>query len=254
MIEPDWKLPPGVRAFITTRSGGFSAGAWQSFNLAQHVGDDAHAVDANRALLLAQLQQHTGVSPLALQWVQQVHGTAVVRAEGHVQTPPPTADAVYTKERGIACAVLTADCLPVLFCAADGSEIAVAHAGWRGLSQGILEATVQQFETPAASIVAWLGPAIAQCHFEVGTEVREAFCQGLGTVEQQAVHACFRPGTRPDKWMADLYGLARLRLRTLGLTQVSGEPQCTVCQSERFYSYRHQPLTGRFATLIVRTA
>lgn len=253
VIEPDWELPPGMKAFVTTRSGGNSAGPWSSFNLAQHVQDDARAVIANRAQLLARMQQLTQTPSLTLQWVQQVHGTAVLRVEGAALEPAPIADAVYTREKNIACGVLTADCLPVLFCSSDGEEIAVAHAGWRGLCHGVLEATLRQFASPPSQIRAWLGPAIAQCHFEVGDEVREAFCKGVEAKNLAAFEACFSRGAKPGKWMADLYQLARLRLHAAGVVQVAGEATCTVCHADRFYSYRHQAVTGRFATLIVKT-
>jgi YfiH family protein len=252
LLEPDWEMPPGVWAFVTTREGGHSAGPWSSFNLAQHVQDDDRAVTANRQQLLAQLQRRTGVSSLALQWVQQVHGIEVLRADACTQASAPVADAVYTNVPGIACGVLTADCLPVLLCSSDGSEIAVAHAGWRGLCHGVLEQTLQQFAAPPSQIRAWLGPAIAQCHFEVGAEVREAFCQQAKPAALSAIEACFQRGAKPGKWMADIYGLARTRLHAAGVTQAAGNPLCTVCHAERFYSYRHQAVTGRFATLIVK--
>lgn len=253
VIEPEWRLPPGVRAFVTTRAGGHSTGPWTSFNLAQHVQDDMRAVVENREALRARMQQLAGISSIALQWVQQVHGTEVFRLERATPDIAPFADAIYTKESGIACGVLTADCLPVLFCSSDGNEIAVAHAGWRGLCHGVLEATLRQFSAAPPQIRAWLGPAIAKCHFEVGMEVREAFCERASPGDLAAVQRCFVPGIKPDKWMADLYELARIRLHAAGLAHIEGGPQCTVCQADRYYSYRHHGITGRFATLIVRT-
>jgi YfiH family protein len=254
LLEPRWDLPPGVRAFVTTRSGGHSVGPWQSFNLARHVQDDDDLVSANRARLISGLQRRTGILTPTVQWVQQVHGIDVLRVENaaQAQESAPPADAVYTQQAGVACAVLTADCLPVLFCSSDGKEIAIAHAGWRGLCNGVLEATVRQFSCGAAAIQAWLGPAIALCHFEVGSEVREAFCNAARPQDLAATRGCFQSGASAGKCMADLYELARIRLRAAGLTGISGEPQCTVCHADRFYSYRHQAVTGRFATLIIK--
>lgn len=253
VIEVDWDLPAGVRAFVTTRAGGHSRGAWSSFNLAQHVQDDAQAVIANRAQLLVQLQHLVRAPALTLQWVQQVHGTEVLHLQGAAREPAPVADAIHTRENNIVCGVLTADCLPVLFCSSNGSEIAVAHAGWRGLCHGVLEATLRQFNAPPAQIRAWLGPAIARCHFEVGDEVRAAFCADTEAENSSALAHCFTRGAQPGKWMADLYALARARLHAAGVMQVEGEARCTVCHADRFYSYRHQAVTGRFATLIVKT-
>ena len=251
LYRPDWKLPRGVHAFVTTRHGGHSSGGWSSFNLAQHAGDAAAAVSANRALLLQTLRAETGIDVPAIQWVSQVHGTRVFHA-GNAALPAPEADAVYAKGSQLAIGVLTADCLPVLFCSSDGREIAVAHAGWRGLLGGVLEATVASFHAQPWAISAWLGPAIGPCHFEVGDEVRTAFVAGSVPEHRAATEAAFAVGARPGKWLADLYALARLRLRRCGLEQIAGQPLCTVCNNERFYSYRKQPLTGRFATLVLQ--
>lgn len=261
LLLPDWDLPPGVFACVTTRQGGSSRPPCNSFNLGTHVGDDIAAVTDNRQQLQALLLQHTGLAEVPVQWLQQVHGTAVFDL---VTTQPlptvPEADAIHTRVRGIACAVLTADCLPVLFCVDDGSEVAVAHAGWRGLVNGVLERTVQQFSTPAERIHAWLGPAIAACHFEVGAEVREQFlaqaAAGTEAETQAAFHAASHTATlqtgTAGKYFADLYALARLRLRAAGLTHIAGTPRCTVCDVDSWFSYRRDGATGRFATLIVR--
>lgn len=251
-LLPDWDSPPGVFACVTTRSGGHSSKPYDSFNLGTHVADAPDAVQANRALLLAALQACSAPAHVNVQWLQQVHGTHVHRVDVPVPQPPPEADALYTRLSGIACAVLTADCLPVLFAAGDGSEIAVAHAGWRGLVNGILERTVAQFRAPPASIRAWLGPAIAACHFEVGAEVRQRFLEAAPAALQAATAGAFR-GVEGGKYFADLYLLARLRLQALGLDQITGQPRCTVCDAGRWYSYRREGLTGRFATLILRT-
>jgi YfiH family protein len=248
--RPDWKLPRGVHAFVTTRAGGQSSGGWSSFNLAQHAGDEPVAVKANRDLLLAQLRAETGLQVPAVQWVTQVHGTRVFHA-GSAVLPAPEADAVYARGSPLAIGVLTADCLPVLFTSDDGREIAVAHAGWRGLLGGVLEAAVDSFHARPAAISAWLGPAIGPCHFEVGPEVRAAFLARTEAQDLSATEAAFVPG-EPGKWLADLYALARVRLRTHGLINIEGQPVCTVCHHERFYSYRKRPVTGRFASLILQ--
>jgi YfiH family protein len=252
LLLPEWDTPPGVFAGVTTRSGGSSVAPWDSFNLGTHVEDNPAAVQANRAALQALLQQRSGCSELSLQWLQQVHGCTVHEAALPLPAQPPQADAVYTQQPGIVCAVLTADCLPVLFAAADGSEVAVAHAGWRGLVDGVLEQTVARFRTPAQQVQAWLGPAIAACHFEVGPEVRQRFLEQAEADAQAGTAAAFRPAAG-GKYMADLYQLARLRLQALGLRQVSGTARCTVCDAGRWYSYRREGRTGRFATLIFRT-
>ena len=259
MTEPalrraDFAVPTGVQCFFTTRQGGGSAFPYHSFNLALHVGDEPAAVTGNRHLLLETLQQQCHQPSLQLQWLQQVHGTQVWQVTAEVAEPPPVADALYTTEPNLVLGVLTADCLPVLFCSADGREIAVAHAGWRGLCNGVLEATLQHFRCAPAQVRCWLGPAIGPCHFEVGEEVRTAFLAKATVPARDATGAAFVPGTRAGKWQADLYALARLRLQSAGVMQVSGAVQCTVCQADRYYSYRHQAVTGRFATLIMRSA
>jgi polyphenol oxidase len=253
LYQPPVNLPRGVRAFVTTRRGGYSQGPWQTFNLGGHVEDDPAAVAANRAVLKKQLAEVTGSDSLKLQWISQVHGIKVHQAGEHLPDHTPQADAIYTTEADIVCGILTADCLPVLLYSDDGNEIAVAHAGWRGLQKGILENTITCFKAPASEINAWLGPAIGPCHFEVGTEVREAFLTVADTETRSATEAAFSSTPREGKWLADLYQLARIRLRTAGLIQIYGEPACTFCNSEIWYSYRHNPVTGRFATLIVKT-
>jgi YfiH family protein len=243
-----------VHAFVTTRFGGHSSGAWSSFNLARHAGDVATDVEHNRQLLLDLLRTEAHVDVPAVQWVQQVHGTRVFHAGRAALVPAPEADALYASDTELALAVMTADCLPVLFCSADGREIAVAHAGWRGLSNGVLEATLASFRAPVADIRAWLGPAIGPCHFEVGADVRAAFLGRADVAQRTAIDAAFRPASVPGKWFANLYQLARIRLDVRGIGSIDGEPLCTVCHHERFYSYRKQPVTGRFATLILKTA
>jgi len=208
---------------------------------------------ANRRLLQAELARETGNVDTGLQWVQQEHGILV--HEARLSNPvTPEADAIYCREQGLACGVLTADCLPVLFCSMDGSEIAVAHAGWRGLAAGVLEQTLAAFRAAPADILCWLGPAIGPCHFEVGEEVRLAFLEHAGPHQHLAITAAFIPAATPGKFLADLHQLARLRLHAVGAKQISGEPDCTLCNSQRWYSYRRESVTGRFATLIMKTA
>lgn len=233
-LEPNWPAPANVKACVTTRSGGISQGAFGSFNLGDHVNDEPAAVAHNRALLAKQLNcQPT--------WLEQIHGTQVVSATVSRRC---TADASITQQQGVACCVMTADCLPVLFCNQQGSQVAAAHAGWRGLAAGMLEQTITQFVSPAHEIMAWLGPAISQAAFEVGDEVRAVFVQN----HPQAANA-FIPSINQNKWMADLYALARIRLAACGVTQVYGGGECTYAD-ERFYSYRKNSITGRFASLV----
>lgn len=234
-LQPDWQAPDAVRAIVTTASHGASLGDYAAFNLALHVGDDAAQVKANREYLEQQLGCRT-------QWLDQVHGNLVVELPQHESTP--IADASISRERGLACAILTADCLPVLFASKNADCVAAAHAGWRSLAGGVLENTVQAMDCVPEQIVAWLGPAIGQCCFEIGGEVREAFI-----AQHSAAITAFIPAQRSGHWYADLYQLARLRLAAVGVHEVSGGGLCTKCDN-RFYSYRRQPNTGRFASLI----
>lgn len=235
-IEPDWPAPAAVKAFTTTRTGGVSKAPYDSFNLATHVGDDAEAVSTNRKLLNDTLQL-----PGNPFWLEQVHGTDVLLVPDSGQTK---ADACYTSEKQQVCVVMTADCLPVLFANREGTEVAAAHAGWRGLADGILEKTVTQFKSPANNLLAWLGPAISVKAFEVGEEVREIFVNKLPQSE-----TAFKTA-QPGKWYADLYELARLRLQQAGVTEIYGGEYCTYTDESRFYSYRRDGQTGRMATLI----
>lgn len=233
-LIPDWPAPAHVRALQTLRTGGCSPAPWASFNLGDHVGDEPARVAANRAELRRQLP----AEPL---WLQQVHGTVVVDA---AQAPQATtADASFANEPDQVCAVMTADCLPVLFCDRAGSVVAAAHAGWRGLLDGILECTIAALPVVPGELLAWLGPAIGPERFEVGGEVRAAFVAH----DAQAAGA-FRP--HGDKWWADIYSLARQRLQAAGVTNIHGGGQCTVSDAERYFSYRRDGVTGRMATLI----
>ena len=235
-LLPDWPAPRGVRALVTTRAGGLSAAPWAGLNLGTAVGDDPATVAANRRLLAALL-------PHEPRWLRQVHGTGVVDA-GTVGSPAPEADAAFTRTPGVVCVVQMADCLPVLLAARDGSAVAAAHAGWRGLAGGVLENTVAALGVPPHRLVAWLGPAIGPERFEVGEEVRTAFIAGGDTAA-----GAFRPAG-PGKWMADLFALARLRLTGLGVEQVYGGGLCTSSDPARFYSHRRDRTTGRHAALV----
>lgn len=235
-IVPDWPAPPRVRGLVTTRSGGVSDAPYAGLNLGSHVGDKRAAVECNRRLLAAHL-------PSEPHWLEQVHGTDVVCAD----TSPvgAVADAAFACRPGVVCTVLTADCLPVLLCDREGRVVAAAHAGWRGLLGGVLERTVAAMEVPPARLMAWLGPAIGPAAFEVGGEVRDAFM-----AQDAAAAAGFVPGRDAAKWMGDLYLLARQRLAAAGVTQVFGGGLCTVSDRARFYSYRRDGVTGRFASLV----
>ena len=232
-------------ALSTTRGGGCSATPYNSFNLAHHVGDAAGAVAANRDILANALPGATNI-----QWLSQMHGVAAVAAGQGVQYPE--ADAVWSRDVGAACAVLTADCLPVLFCSARGDTVAAAHAGWRGLLEGVLESTVAAMDVNPGQLLAWLGPAIGPGAFEVGAEVRDGFLTAAPVVEKALVAACFVPSAaRLGHYYADLYALARIRLRNLGIPRVYGGAFCTFSDPARFYSYRRDGQTGRMASLIL---
>jgi polyphenol oxidase len=245
LLSVDWRLPPGVHAAFTTRQGGVSAPPWDSFNLATHVGDVPAHVNANRANLEAMLSL-----PAQPVWLNQVHGIAV--ADLHTANAPVTADAAVASEPGRVCAVMVADCLPVLFASRDGAHIGAAHAGWRGLVTGVLERTVAAMDVAGHELTAWLGPAISARHFEVGEEVRDAF-----VAADPAAASEFVANSR-GRWQADLAGLARRRLAAVGVTDVNGGEWCTFADRERFFSHRrdghlHGGRCGRMAALIWRT-
>ncbi len=233
---PDWSIPANVRALQTTRMGGVSVAPWDSFNLGDHVGDAQDAVAANRALLCRGL-------PGEPFWLTQVHGTVAVDVDNWPNIS--RGDAAYSRRPGNVCAVMTADCLPVLFCDRQGSVVAAAHAGWRGLLAGVLESTVGAMQAAPDDILAWLGPAIGPTRFEVGGEVRDAFAAG-----DPSASLAFAPSATAGKWLCDIYRLARQRLRCLGVTAISGGDACTVSDGQRFFSYRRDGVTGRMASLI----
>ena len=233
-LIPDWPASAGVKSCVTTRNGGVSLAPFDSFNLGDHVDDHPDAVAANRLRLTSQLH-------IEAAWLKQVHGVAVAEAD---PAQVVEADASWTATPGVACTIMTADCLAVLFCDRAGTRVAAAHAGWRGLASGVLEATVDKLNVAPGEIMAWFGPAIGQPSFEVGAEVREAF---ISTHPQ--TEAAFIPSKNPGRFMADIYALARLRLAALGITAVYGGGFDTVTDP-RFYSYRQSPRNGRFASLI----
>jgi polyphenol oxidase len=240
VIEPDWPAPAGIRAISTLRAGGFSQGRFAGLNLAAHVGDDAAAVAENRRCLREAFAFERQPS-----WLAQVHGINVVNLDSGDAGLP--ADAAITRRAGPVCAILSADCLPILLTDSRGTTVAAAHAGWRGLAAGIIEATVDAVGKPGRDLLAWLGPAIGPAHFEVGAEVRDALMAG----DPDAAGA-FRINAQ-GRFMADLPGLARRRLQALGIGRIYGGGQCTFSDAARFYSYRRDGQTGRQATLIWRT-
>ncbi|MBP5997329.1 MAG: peptidoglycan editing factor PgeF [Azonexus sp.] len=232
---PDWVVPANVRVLQTTRNGGVSRAPWASFNLGDHVGDEPAAVAANRAALSA----HLPAEPL---WLSQVHGTVAVDADQRPEIRE--ADAAFARQPGSVCVVMTADCLPVLLCDRQGTVVAAAHAGWRGLLAGILESTVAAMNVQPGDLLVWLGPAIGPRCFEVGDEVRRAF-----VAEDSTAGLAFVP-QQPGKWLCDIYLLATQRLQGMGVTAISGGGSCTVSEAERYFSYRRDGVTGRMASLI----
>ncbi len=239
LIQPDWPAPAGVRALSTTRRGGVSRAPFNALNLGAHVGDTAEDVSINRTCLL----REAGL-PESPRWLSQVHGSRVLPADR--VRDAPEADAIWTRHAQVVCAVLTADCLPVLLCDDAGAVVAAAHGGWRGLADGVLESTVRAMDVDGARLIAWIGPAIGPSRFEVGDEVRLAFERA-----DQDCGGCF-VATRPGHWLADLAGLAERRLRAAGVERVFRATGCTYSESERFFSYRRDGRTGRMASLIWR--
>lgn len=241
LLVPEWPAPARIAALVSTRAGGVSATPFDTLNVAAHVGDDPSVVAANRRLLL---EAAPGLGAIA--WLEQVHGTEVVRAD---PARVLTADALFSREAGLGCAVLTADCLPVLFCDRAGTQVAAAHAGWRGLCAGVLERTAATF-ADAGAVLAWLGPAIGSRNFEVGPEVRERFVDAAPAGQREDTEGCFVPSGRAGHFCADIYDLARLRLAAAGINQVFGGGLCTFADADRWFSYRRAAVTGRMASLI----
>lgn len=236
-IVPDWPAPGSVRALQTTRAGGVSVAPYDSLNLGSHVGDAPLVVARNRMSLNALL-------PGEPVWLEQVHGTVVANAD--TASCQPTADACVARRRASVCVVMTADCLPVLLCNLQGTVVAAVHAGWKGLAAGVIEATVSAMQVEGRQLMAWLGPAISQSAFEVGAEVRERFVKA-----GPASGSAFLPdGDSAQKFHADLYALARLRLVALGISRIYGGGHCTYRERDKFYSYRRDGETGRMGTFI----
>lgn len=244
IIEPDWLAPARVRAGFTLRVGGASVAPYDSLNLGAHVGDAPAAVAESRRRVRALLGLPT--EPV---WLQQVHGTEVADLDelASMDAGALRADAAVTRTPGRVCVIQVADCMPVLFAARDGSAVGAAHAGWRGLAGGVLEATVRQLRVAPDQLLAWLGPAISQAHFEVGDDVRTAFVS-----HDPAAAAAFEANAR-GRWQCDLYALARRRLAALGVRDVSGGGWCTFADPARFFSYRRDGQCGRMAALIWMT-
>ena len=246
-LTPNWAAPANIRAAVTTRMGGVSRPPYGTLNLASHVDDEINAVQENRERLVRYL-----LLPEQPVWLMQVHGVDVLRRDGVNATDVSAPyDACYSNQPNTVCAVLTADCLPVLFCSRDGREVAAAHAGWRGLAAGVLSATVHQFACPPTDILAWLGPAIGSQSFVVGDEVRTRFIRQWFDVGECAVTDCFIKKDATH-WLCDLYALARLQLQALGVNAVGGGGEDTYTDVPRFYSYRRDGDTGRMASLIWR--
>ena len=237
-IQPNWPVPPNVKALQTTRVGGVSQGAYVSLNLGAHVNDDPIAVAANRQLLSAYL-------PSEPVWVNQVHGVTVIDAA--TSSCLENADASFTTKPNVVCVTMTADCLPVLLCDKNGTVVAAVHAGWRGLCDGVIEAAVAKMQVPATEILVWLGPAIGPNAFEVGEDVRDQFI-----AKDANAASAFKP--HGDKWLCNMYQIARQRLYAVGVTEIYGasvnEDFCTYTDEARFFSFRRDNVTGRMASMI----
>lgn len=232
-LIPDWPAPINIHAGTTLRNGGISLPPYDSLNLAEHVGDAPAAVAENRQ------QLNLPAKPI---WLKQTHSTRIIDATRC--TPGQTeADGSYTSQPCIICAVLTADCLPLLICNKKGTQVAAVHAGWRGLAAGIIETALEKFTDHYTELLTWLGPAIGPDHYEVGNEVR-----GIFLAQQPAARTAFT--AQQEKWRMDIYHLARQRLQALGLTAIYGGNHCTYRQQEQFYSYRRDGITGRMASVI----
>ena len=242
VLVPSWPVPAVIRAAFTLRTGGVSEPPFDDFNIAAHVGDDPRAVAENRRRLRHRLEL-----PAEPVWLEQVHGQRVIDLDRQTSCGSlGPADGAVTRTAGSVCAVQVADCMPVLLAARDGSAVGAAHAGWRGLAGGVLEAAVRAMNTPGGELLAWLGPAIGQRHFEVGEEVRAAFLAA-----DAGASVAFSANDR-GRWQCDLYALARRRLAALGVNAIHGDSWCTFADRGRFFSYRRDGRCGRMAALIWR--
>lgn len=243
-IIPDWPAPAHVKTCITTRAGGISRAPYDSNNVGLHVGDDASAVGKNRRALCEQL----GLTKTP-QWLEQIHGVKLVVAKGDGLVR--TADGSYSSETGQACVVMTADCLPIFLCDKQGTQVAALHCGWRSLAKGICGKALQHFTCAPGQMMAYLGPAISQPHFEVGVDVLEAFFKSARSpAHADAISNAFMSAQRPLHFYADIYALARAELNSLGIKAIYGGNYCTYAQADDFYSYRRDKVTGRMASLI----
>lgn len=236
LIEPEWAAPASVRACSTTRRGGLSQAPYDSFNLGQHVGDDDRHVSGNRELLESSL----GL-PQSPSWIRQTHSTRAVILE---QEDSREADAAITRQVGLVAVVMTADCLPILLCNRDGTEVAALHAGWRGLQAGIIDAALSRMESDGSELMAWIGPGISQQHFEVGDEVYAAYVESIADCDRRFV------AHGQGHWLCDLGGIAEDVLTGLGVPVVVRDPGCTYRDRDRFFSYRRDGITGRMASMI----
>jgi YfiH family protein len=242
-LVPEWPVPERVRSVFTLRGGGVSVGPYASLNVGSHVEDAPEAVAENRRRIAT-----TFDLPTQPAWLTQVHGAQVVRLGAQLPANL-TADAAVTRDPGRVCVIQVADCLPVLFAARDGSVVGAAHAGWRGLAAGVLEATVAAMGVPPGQLRAWIGPGIGAANFEVGAEVRESFVGAAGATCAAEVEAAFVPNAR-GRWQCDLVALTRQRLAACGLTAIHGGWWCTFSDAENFFSYRRDGRSGRMAALI----
>jgi YfiH family protein len=236
-IVPEWPAPARVRAFVTTRAGGVSTGAYASMNLGTRSGDDPKSVVRNRLIV----REHLPATP---RWMAQVHGTDVADLDSLADAGAPTADAATAGIAHRVAVVLTADCMPLLLCDDEGRRVGIAHAGWRGMAAGVIESTVRALRSEPARILAWMGPTIGPAAFEVGAEVRDAFLAADPDAHQAFV------AHRPGKFMADLYRLAARRLERAGVSRVFGGGFCTYREADRFFSYRREQRSGRMGAFI----
>lgn len=237
VIRAQWPAPKSIKTLISTRTGGVSKAPFAELNLGSHVGDQQQSVDKNRELLASLL-------PNEPRWLSQVHGVDVADTRSLSGDLTPIADGTYSDLLNEVCCVMTADCLPVLMCNAQGTQVAAVHAGWRGLLGGILEVAVSKFDKEDALLV-YLGPAIGPGAFEVGPEVRDGFIS-----ENIECEVAFKPSSNEGKWLADIYQLAKIRLKLTGVNDIFGGDYCTYSDQERFFSYRRDGQTGRMASCI----
>ena len=244
LIWPSWQKPEGIGAISTTRLGGLSPAPWNSLNLGINTGDSLKNIEANRAVLAQPMHD------IPVQWLRQVHGSNGVVLQKDVLMDLPEADFSYTNKKGIACAVLTADCLPILICNVAGTEIAAVHAGWRGLSSGVIASALRQFDSSPSDLMAWIGPSIHQKSFEVGAEVVQAMSNSESLSSSDVDKFCIPHAQVFGKFFLDLVGIARINLSDLGVDKVYGGNLCSYSDPERFFSYRRDGETGRMASLI----